>query len=64
MRSTFETARRWMRTLFVMVPSTSISTRPSMLKFIQTYPAIVNGSTGAGGLNYVKPKSVRWLPQP
>ncbi len=32
---------------------------PSMLKFIQTYPAIVNDSTGAGGLNHVKPKSVR-----
>lgn len=26
-----------------------------MLKFIQTYPAIVNDSTGAGGLNHVKP---------
>lgn len=32
---------------------------PSMLKFIQTYPAIVNDGTGAGGLNHVKPKSVR-----
>ena len=32
---------------------------PSMLKFIQSYPAIVNDRTGAGGLNHLKPKSVR-----
>lgn len=31
---------------------------PSMLKFIQTYPAIVNDPTGAGGLNATLPVSM------
>ena len=34
------------------------ATTPSMLKFIQTYPAITGDSTGAGGLNPVKPSNL------
>ena len=35
---------------------------PSMLRFIQTYPAIVNDPTGAGGLNSAKPRSLLTTP--
>ena len=34
------------------------ATTPSMLSFIQTYPDIVNDSTGAGGLNPTKPSNL------
>ncbi len=41
----------------------STTTVPSMLKFIQTYPDIVNDPTGAGGLNSVKPAMLN-IPTP
>jgi hypothetical protein len=31
---------------------------PSMLEFIQTYPTVVNDSSGAGGLDHVRPRSL------
>ena len=38
--------------------STTVPPTPSMLKFIQTYPAIINDTTGAGGLNSTRPSSI------
>jgi hypothetical protein len=39
------------------------SSTPSMLKFIQTYPTIVNDATGAGGLDSQRP-GANTLPTP
>lgn len=38
--------------------TTTVPPTPSMLKFIQTYPTIINDTTGAGGLNSTRPSSV------
>lgn len=42
----------------------STTTVPSMLKFIQTYPDIINDTTGAGGLNSVKPAMLNIIVPP